>query len=66
MTWRKNLRHRLHFIEQLALERQILEARKLFLAAALEFVLRGYPLREKAFSAGYAGLILREGAWRLD
>ncbi|HKQ59871.1 MAG TPA: hypothetical protein VJS92_01225 [Candidatus Polarisedimenticolaceae bacterium] len=40
-------------------------ARPLFVAAALEYALQGYSLRETAFAGGYAPLIFRPAAWEL-
>ena len=66
LSWMLNAGHRIHFVERMALQQQIDEARPVFVAAALEFVLRDYSLREKSFSGGYAGLILRERAWQVS
>ena len=41
------------------------EARPVFLGAALEYVLRGFPIRETAFFGGYAPLIFHSDKWRL-
>jgi tetratricopeptide (TPR) repeat protein len=38
-------------------------ARPLFVGAALEYSLRGFPIRETAFKEGYAVLIFQDSAW---
>jgi len=40
-------------------------AKPLFVAAGLEYVLRGYGIRETAFFGGYAPLIFRESEWNV-
>ena len=37
----------------------------LFVAAGLEYALRGYGIRETAFREGYAVLIFQDRAWEL-
>lgn len=39
--------------------------RKRFVAAALEYAMRGMPIRETAFGNGYAVLIFQDAAWEL-
>jgi tetratricopeptide (TPR) repeat protein len=48
-----------------ALEAEIKDARGPFTAAALEYTVRGLPIRETAFFGGYAPLLFRKGAWQL-
>jgi tetratricopeptide (TPR) repeat protein len=40
-------------------------ARSVFLAAALEYSVRRFPLRETAFREGYAVLVFQNGEWEL-
>jgi hypothetical protein len=47
------------------LQAAIDDARPAFLGAALEYALRGYPIRETAFFGGYAPLIFHSDKWRL-
>jgi tetratricopeptide (TPR) repeat protein len=47
------------------LQARIDEARPIFVGAGLEFVLRGYGIRETAFFGGFAGLIFRPRDWVL-
>lgn len=44
-------------------EGAIRAARPVFLAAALEYTLRGFPIRETAFKDGYAVLIFQDALW---
>jgi tetratricopeptide (TPR) repeat protein len=44
---------------------KLLETRKLFVAACLEYALRRYGIRETAFREGYAVLIFQDRAWEL-
>lgn len=46
-------------------QQKVWELRKTFLAAALEFTLRGLPIRETAFQAGYAPMIFHSRRWRV-
>jgi hypothetical protein len=48
-----------------ALQRRMDEARPFFIAAALEYALRGYPIRETAFANGYAPMIFHSREWKL-
>jgi tetratricopeptide (TPR) repeat protein len=41
------------------------EARPVFIAAALEYALRGYQIRETAFANGYAPMIFHAREWKL-
>jgi tetratricopeptide (TPR) repeat protein len=43
----------------------LLATRRLFVAAALEYGLRGYGIRETAFREGYAVLVFQDTAWEL-
>jgi tetratricopeptide (TPR) repeat protein len=43
----------------------LLETRRLFVAAGLEYAVRGYGIRETAFREGYAVLIFQDRAWEL-
>ena len=45
---------------------KVWEIRNTFLAAALEFTMRGYPIRETAFQAGYAPMIFHSRRWRVE
>jgi tetratricopeptide (TPR) repeat protein len=45
------------------LSAEINEIRGLFVRAALEYILQGYPIRETAFRSGYAPMIFRESEW---
>lgn len=47
------------------LQRGIDAARPIFFRAGLEYVLRGYGIRETAFFGGYAPLIFHSDGWRL-
>jgi hypothetical protein len=40
-------------------------ARREFVAAGLEYVLRHYPIRDTAFREGYAVLVFQDRAWEL-
>lgn len=42
---------------------QLLEIKPVFVAAALEYALRGHSIREASFFGGYAPLVLRPAAW---
>lgn len=48
-----------------ALQARIDAARPAFVAAALEFAMRGHSIREAAFFGGFAPLIFRAQEWRL-
>jgi tetratricopeptide (TPR) repeat protein len=41
------------------------ESRQRFVAAGLEYAIRGYGIRETAFGSGYAVLIFQDSAWGL-
>lgn len=45
--------------------RTLRETRQRFVAAGLEFAVRGYGIRETAFGNGYAVLIFQDSAWEL-
>jgi tetratricopeptide (TPR) repeat protein len=45
--------------------RTLREARQRFVAAGLEYAVRGFGIRETAFGDGYAGLIFQDAAWEL-
>lgn len=47
------------------LQGQLDARRPVFVGAALEYALRGYGIREAAFSGGYAPLIFKAQEWRL-
>jgi len=42
------------------------KAHKLFVAAAIEYTLRGYPIRETAFQTGYAPMIFNVNRWSIQ
>ncbi len=44
---------------------KLLETRRLFVAAGLEYAVRSYGIRETAFREGYAVLIFQDRAWEL-
>jgi tetratricopeptide (TPR) repeat protein len=44
---------------------KLLETRKVFVAACLEYAVRRYGIRETAFREGYAVLIFQDRAWEL-
>jgi len=44
---------------------QLLATRKLFVAAALEYAVKRYPLRETAFREGFAVLVFQNSEWEL-
>lgn len=46
-------------------ERVSREAKPLFVAAGLEYAMRGLPIRETAFGSGYAPMIFHEEPWEL-
>ena len=48
-----------------ALVKQVGLARPVFVAAGLEYALQGHPIRETAFSSGYAPLIFRDSEWKV-
>lgn len=48
-----------------SLETTIASARALFVAAALEYTVRGLPIRDTAFVGGYAPLIFRPEQWEV-
>jgi hypothetical protein len=43
----------------------LLSTRRLFVAAGLEYALRGYGIRETAFREGYAVLVFQNSSWEL-
>jgi tetratricopeptide (TPR) repeat protein len=43
----------------------LLSTRRLFVAAGLEYALRGYGIRETAFREGYAVLVFQDSSWEL-
>jgi hypothetical protein len=43
----------------------LLSTRRLFVAAGLEYALRGYGIRETAFHDGYAVLVFQDSSWEL-
>jgi tetratricopeptide (TPR) repeat protein len=43
----------------------LLATRRLFVAAGLEYALRGYGIRETAFREGYAVLVFQDSSWEL-
>jgi hypothetical protein len=45
------------------IEGTIRAVRPLFVGAALEYCLRGFPIRETAFREGYAVLIFQDAVW---
>jgi tetratricopeptide (TPR) repeat protein len=47
------------------LQARLDEAKPVFVAAALEFALRGYDIREAAFSGGFAPLIFHAERWKI-
>ena len=47
------------------LEREIADAKPVFVRAALEYAVRRYPIRETAFVGGYAPLIFHARRWKL-
>ena len=59
------LTHRLDPKRRAELARTLLEARQRFVAAGLEYAVRGYGIRDTAFGDGYAVLIFQDGAWAL-
>jgi tetratricopeptide (TPR) repeat protein len=59
------LTHRLDPKRRAEVGRTLREARQRFVAAALEFAVRGYGIRDTAFGDGYAALIFQDGAWEL-
>ena len=46
------------------MRQELSAARGLFVAAGLEYSLRGLPLRETAFRAGYAPMIFHSRHWK--
>jgi len=48
-----------------ALERALADAHPVFVAAALEYALRNYDIRETAFLGGYAPMIFHASEWQL-
>jgi tetratricopeptide (TPR) repeat protein len=48
-----------------SLQAELDATRVLFVAAGLEYALRGFPIRETAFHDGYAVLIFHDSEWRL-
>ncbi len=48
-----------------ALEKAIAEAKPVFVAAGLEYAVRGLPIRETAFGNNYAPMIFHETQWEL-
>jgi len=48
-----------------ALQKRLDSARPTFVAAALEYALQGYSIREAAFFGGYAPLIFKGKEWKL-
>ncbi len=59
------LTHRLDPMRRAEIARALREARQRFVAAGLEYALRGYGIRDTAFGDGYAALIFQDGAWEL-
>jgi tetratricopeptide (TPR) repeat protein len=57
--------HRLDPKLRAEIARTLREARQRFVAAGLEYAVRGYGIRETAFGDGYATLIFQDGAWEL-
>lgn len=47
------------------LEKAIAEAKQVFVAAGLEYAVRGLPIRETAFGSNYAPMIFHEAQWEL-
>jgi tetratricopeptide (TPR) repeat protein len=45
------------------LQAKIDEAQPVFVAAGLEYVMRGFPIRETAFFGGYAPLVFKRDEW---
>jgi len=48
-----------------AFQARLDSARAEFVAAGLEYAVRGYPIRETAFQSGYATLVFRPDDWRM-
>jgi tetratricopeptide (TPR) repeat protein len=57
--------HRLDPKLRAEIARTLRETRQRFVAAGLEFSVRGYGIRETAFGSGYAVLIFQDSAWEL-
>lgn len=51
--------------ERPTLRATLARTRSIFVAAALEYAMRGMPIRETAFGNGYAVLIFQDSAWEL-
>jgi tetratricopeptide (TPR) repeat protein len=51
--------------ERSSLSAELAEAHSLFVAAALEYALRQYDIRQAAFSGGYAPMVFHPTRWRL-
>ncbi len=47
------------------LQDEISPAHRTFVAAAIEYILRGLPIRETSFRAGYAPLMFHSNRWRI-
>ncbi len=45
--------------------RELAEARRIFLAAGIEYAARGLPIRETAFEGGYAPLVFHADRWKV-
>ncbi len=45
------------------LSRELADARRIFLAAGIEYAVRGLPIRETAFAGGYAPLVFQADRW---
>jgi tetratricopeptide (TPR) repeat protein len=48
------------------LREKLAGAKRVFVSAAMEYAVRGLPIRETAFTAGYATLIFRQREWVLE
>ena len=46
-----------------AFQTRLDEAKAVFVGAALEYAVRGHPIRETAFQSGYATLVFRPNDW---